>query len=257
MAAAVALALLIAGCSSEDSDDKVTKSTTTTTSTTEDTTDDATDDTTDDADSRAQAGQGPWSETAASMRGKDGTTAEFDCPPEGTAGTVWGTNIYTDDSSVCTAAVQVGLITFDEGGTVTIEIAPGAKEYVGSNHNGVESRPYGTWDGSFTFPDADELEVDAGITWDRAANFYANEEGPVTVTCVADGTPGSVWGTGPFTADSSICTAALFAGEITSEDGGEVTFEFSEGLDSYEGGEANGVTTQSYGSYDSSFDFVG
>lgn len=243
------------GCSSEE---KVAKPTSTTAAPTTDapTDDSATEDDVAEGE-REQQGEGPWSETAAAMRGENGTTAEFDCPPEGTAGRVWGTNVYTDDSSVCTAAVQVGLITFDEGGTVTIEIAAGEQEYFGSTYNDVESQPYGTWEGSFVFPDAEELEVAAEIAWDRAANFYANEEGPFTVTCMADGTPGSVWGTGPFTADSSICTAALFAGEITAEEGGEVTFELSEGLDSYEGGEANGVTTRSYGVYDSSFDFTG
>jgi hypothetical protein len=251
LTATAAVSLLIAGCSSDDE-----ASTSSTTGAVDESTGEVTTEDTTDPDGRDQAAQGPWGETAASMRGEDGRTADFDCPPDGTAGRVWGTNTYTDDSSVCTAAVQAGLITFDEGGTVTIEIAAGRDEYFGSTHNDVESQPYGAWSGSFVFPDAEQLDVVEEIAWDRPANFYNGAEGTFTVTCMADGSQDSVWGTGPFTADSSICTAALFAGEITADEGGEVTFEFSEGLESYDAGEANDVTTRSYGSYSSSFDFV-
>lgn len=251
LTATAAVALLLAGCSSDDG-----ASGSSTTGTVDQPAGDVKTDDSTAPDGRDQEAQGPWGETATSMRGEDGKTADFDCPPGGTAGRVWGTNTYTDDSSVCTAAVQVGLITFDDGGTVTIEIAAGLDEYFGSTHNDVESQPYGAWEGSFVFPDAEKLDVTEEIDWDRAANFYNGAEGTLTVTCMADGSPGSVWGTGPFTADSSICTAALYAGEITADEGGEVTFKFSEGLDSYDGGKANDVTTQSYGSYSSSFDFV-
>lgn len=251
LATAAAAALLIAGCSSDDE-----TSTSSTTVAVDEPADEVTTDDTTDPDERGQTAEGPWGETAASMRGEEGSTADFDCPPEGTAGRVWGTNTYTDDSSVCTAAVQAGLITFDDGGTVTVQIAAGRDEYFGSTHNDVKSRPYGAWAGSFVFPDAEQLDVTEEISWDRAANFYNGAEGALTVTCMADGSQGSVWGTGPFTADSSVCTAAVFTGEITSDEGGEVTFEFSEGLESYDAGEANDVTTQSYGSYSSSFDFV-
>ena len=45
---------------------------------------------------------------------------------------VWGTDVYTDDSSICTAAVHAGLIEADDGGEVTFELAPGRDEYTGS-----------------------------------------------------------------------------------------------------------------------------
>jgi hypothetical protein len=105
-------------------------------------------------------------------------------------------------------------------------------------------------------PVVDDPEVEE-IEWDRAASSYSDADGPVSVTCKAGDSQGPVWGTGPFTADSSICTAAVFAGQIAPHYGGEATFEISEGLESYEGGEANGVTTQPHGPSDSSFDFVG
>ena len=40
----------------------------------------------------------------------------------GSAGPVYGTDIYSDDSSICTAAVHAGRVDFAEGGLVTIQI---------------------------------------------------------------------------------------------------------------------------------------
>ena len=170
---------------------------------------------------------------------------------------MWGTNLYSDDSSVCTAAVHVGLITFEDGGTVTILIEEGAEEYQSSSFNGVDTNRYASWNGSFSFPDAEPLEAAATIAWDRRANSYADEDGTVfSVICDPDGSPGSVWGTGTYTDDSSICTAAVHAGLIDLADGGAVTFQLVDGLDAYEGSTANGITSQSYGTWSGSFVFV-
>jgi hypothetical protein len=67
---------------------------------------------------------------------------------------VWGDGIYTDDSSVCTAAVHAGLITVAEGGRVVIEISAGLDAYEGATANGVTTLPYASWPGSFGFPGA-------------------------------------------------------------------------------------------------------
>jgi LCCL domain len=192
----------------------------------------------------------PWQRTAAPYRDDVGKTVDFECPGGGEPSPVWGTNLYTDDSSVCTAAVQVGLITFEKGGTVTIKIEAGASEYTGSTNNGVESQKYGSWGGSFSFPDADQIEVSAEIPWDRPGNYYADgRTGDITVVCPPDGTPASVWGTDTYTDDSSICTAAVHAGVITLADGGDVTFQLTPGQDSYQGSTANGVTSLDYGAW--------
>jgi hypothetical protein len=79
------------------------------------------------------------------------TTATVECPPGGAGFSVWGTGVFTDDSSVCTAAVHAGLITFAGGGTVRVERLPGQDSYQGSVANGVTSYPYGPWSGSFRF----------------------------------------------------------------------------------------------------------
>jgi hypothetical protein len=89
--------------------------------------------------------------------GNIGSRYRYICPSGGTQGTVWGVNVYTDDSSVCTAAVQVGVITTAAGGNVTIEIRAGQTAYVGFAHNGVTSRSYGQWPGSFVLAGAAQI----------------------------------------------------------------------------------------------------
>jgi len=94
-----------------------------------------------------------WRANATLHRSMDGEQFEYECPAGGEPDTVWGTDVYTDDSSVCTAAVHVGLITLEEGGTVTIEIRPGEDAYEASERNGIETSPYPAWGGSFVIVD--------------------------------------------------------------------------------------------------------
>jgi len=91
----------------------------------------------------------PWRQTAQQYRGNDAQRYTIDCSPSGTAATIWGTTFYTDDSSICTAAVHRGDITLASGGTVTYEMAPGQDSYEGSEQNGITSRDYPSWPGSF------------------------------------------------------------------------------------------------------------
>jgi hypothetical protein len=98
------------------------------------------------------SGYTDWGTNATEHRGENGFQYGYDCPPNGSAGSVWGTDTYTDDSSICTAAVHYGLIGFAGGGSVTIEISPGLDSYSGSDRNGVSSSDYGSWSGSYFFP---------------------------------------------------------------------------------------------------------
>ncbi|MEM6427470.1 MAG: LCCL domain-containing protein [Cyanobacteria bacterium P01_D01_bin.128] len=94
-----------------------------------------------------------WSETAAEYQGQVGRQIRYSCIPNGSLSSVWGTDIYTDDSSICSAAVHAGLINQSQGGNVIIEIAPGEIAYEGTTRNGVTSTEWGRWDGSFVFVD--------------------------------------------------------------------------------------------------------
>jgi len=91
-----------------------------------------------------------WDTDASALRGQSGRFA-FTCPanPRGRDQYVWGSNPYTDDSSVCQAAVHAGAITYASGGRVVVETRPGQDRYTGSRRNGVETLDYGSWGDSF------------------------------------------------------------------------------------------------------------
>jgi hypothetical protein len=92
-----------------------------------------------------------WDVDARTYNGMNYTRYVYTLPAGGTASDVWGTDTYTDDSSIGSAAVHAGLITFADGGTVTIRILPGQSQYTGTTRNGVTSIDWGDWDGSFEF----------------------------------------------------------------------------------------------------------
>jgi heme/copper-type cytochrome/quinol oxidase subunit 2 len=92
-----------------------------------------------------------WGTSVVSFRPEIGKRYEFLCPPAGTAGTVWGSDIYTADSSICTAAVHAGKITLEQGGEITIEIRPGRSIYGSTTRNGITSNPFGEFAQSIVF----------------------------------------------------------------------------------------------------------
>ena len=93
----------------------------------------------------------PWQMTARQLREGDEDHSRMTCPAGGSAHVVWGSDVYSDDSSVCTAAVHLGIITFEEGGEVLIDHLPGRDGYEGKRRNGVASGSWGSWSGSFAF----------------------------------------------------------------------------------------------------------
>lgn len=98
-----------------------------------------------------------WNSHAVDFREQIGTEFTFDCPALGLAsfGRVWGTEVYTTDSSICTAAVHSGAITSD-GGLVAIQIVDGRSAYDGTAANEVTSIDYGPWNSSFIFVEVPE-----------------------------------------------------------------------------------------------------
>lgn len=93
-----------------------------------------------------------WATTALAMPCVPGARHRYRCPVRGSVAPCWGTDLYTHDSSVCTAAVHAGRITVDDGGEVTFEMRAGASSYIGSSRNGVTSLSTGSWPCSFAFP---------------------------------------------------------------------------------------------------------
>ena len=172
----------------------------------------------------------PWLITAESVGNEIGKQYHLNLPPGGYAGALWGSGIYTDDSLVGTAAVHSGLITFEEGGEVHFLITEGRKLYASSTRNGVSSAAYGPWPKSFMFVDEKGrlIEPEAydliPIEWNVNGQFLQLSEGEqATVFLEPGGYEDVVWGSDPYTIDSSIGSAAVHAGLITFDHGGTIT----------------------------------
>lgn len=218
-----------------------------------------------------------WLLTAQGLDASPGERVTLQLPPGGSAAPVWGTGIYTDDSSIGTAAVHMQLISFATGGEVTIEIRDGLASYEGSTSNGVVSNSYGEWGGSFVFLDRNGQELAAKVSapavvavpattvpntseeidWSTSAGDLSLDVGNrITVQLSPGGSAGTVWGTGIYTDDSSIGTAAVHMGLITFVQGGTVEIEVQGGQSTFAGSSQNGVVTNSYGDWGGSFVFV-
>lgn len=194
------------------------------------------------------------------------------CAPSAN-GVVWGTDLYTDDSNVCVAAVHVGLNDDAIGGVVTIEMRPGASRYIGTLRNGVTTRDYPSFSGSYAFVGNDGGLIgnvndpspdggsDGGVleqfSWSTTGDDWADADGTRrTGTCPPNGSERSLWGTDVYTDDSSICTAAVHVGVITLANGGVVTFEVRPGQVSYTGSTRNGITSNDYAEWERSFAII-
>ena len=205
-----------------------------------------------------------WWTSAMAHRATPGRALALYCPPRGQLGNLWGSGPYTDDSSICTAAVHAGRITRRAGGTVLIRVVPGLSAYPGSRRHGVTSRAYGPWTGSFEviwgragWRPARRATGPHRLTWRTSAVAWRGKRGRLTFHCPAGGRPGGLWGTIRYTDDSSICTAGVHAGVIRLARGGRVTIRILPGAKRYLGNSQNGITSRAYGPWTGSFEVVG
>lgn len=206
-----------------------------------------------------------WSASVISLGGVEGGTGAIDCPAGGTFGTVWGTGTYTSDSSICTAAVHYGWIVPGVGSRVSYRVVPGQQGYQGSAQNGVTSLDYGQWNLSFQITGA---EVSGGapgatpigarpIDWSTTLDTLGPlpEGQSLVVHCPPGSSEAPVWGNGIYTSDSAICRAAQHAGRVSPASGGTVTLLQAGSRTGFAGTQSNGVTSLSYGPWESSYWF--
>jgi hypothetical protein len=174
------------------------------------------------------------------------------------SGGVWGSDLYTDDSHVCRAAVHAGVIG-EGGGTVWVFERPGLGAYPAVTRNGVPSSSWPAWRRSIAFRPASEAVI-ADDTEPRAEacpeNLAGRPEGTmVTCTCSIEAmSRGSIWGDGAYTADSILCRAARHTGAI-GRYGGTVRARLVAGRPSYAAATRNGITSGSWASYRTSLSF--
>ncbi|WP_327008080.1 Hsp70 family protein [Dactylosporangium sp. NBC_01737] len=94
--------------------------------------------------------------------------------------------------------------------------------------------------------------------WSTTAKEYEGYEGKlIRYTCPKNGKPGDVWGNGPYTTDSSVCTAAVHAGYLQLDEGGTTIIQIRKGSESYEGSTQFNITTKSWDAYDWEFTIAG
>lgn len=169
------------------------------------------------------------------------------CPAGGNLEGVWGTDIYTDDSSICTAAVHAGILTASAGGTVTIEMRPDAGQYAGSRRNGVQTGDWmEPWTGAYVFVrDQASAEPAIAATSHMQLDSWRGQAGrTLSFSCPPFIELHTVYGTDLYTDDSYVCSAAVHAGIVTRRDGGIITLELVAGVASFLSSTRHGVTSQ-------------
>jgi hypothetical protein len=169
-------------------------------------------------------------------------------------GSVWGSDVYTDDSSLCRAAVHVGVLP-PAGGTLTVVREAGRPLYVGSRRNGIESHDYGAYSDSIRFVGA---PAPAPGPQPCPTRLSINRALPTPFSCRCDAASaqhGTVWGSDVYTDDSNLCLAAVHFGVISTS-GGTVTVTREAGRQLYTGSLRNGVQSSDYGAYSDSIRFV-
>jgi hypothetical protein len=232
---------------------------------------------------------------AATTGGTAGTRAAryaFVCPRQRTVPRVWGSDLYTSDSSLCGAAAHAGVIA-TTGGAFVVERRAGASSYDGSTRFGVTTTTWSAFDESFVvlgdgcIPAATrcggacvDLTGDArhcgacghacgagrtclagGCVEGEVASKETSASGRLCTAgaehsfhCPPTATAGAtVWGTDVYTVDSSVCVAAVHAGKIPAS-GGRVTITMRPGLKSYAASTRHGVTSEAWGAWPCSFE---
>lgn len=80
--------------------------------------------------------------SAKAFRSQVGKIVTFVCPSKlNTIREIWGTDVYMDESPICTAAVHAEVFTPSASVQVTIVMGPGAESLEGTGRNGVSSDP--------------------------------------------------------------------------------------------------------------------
>ncbi len=186
-------------------------------------------------------------------------------------GKVFGSDIYSADSSIAAAAVHAGILQNGQIGTVTLEIMQGSPSYTGSARYGVTSLPSASYrlgfrfigqmpgSGGFQPPPGQQppaplaSKIFAFTDPSIIARLVEKNPGMSTAFLVTGTTNGIVKGTGTYTIDSSLATAAVHAGILSPGQKGLVRVTLLPGQNSYPGSAKNGVTSVNSGASPSSY----
>lgn len=188
------------------------------------------------------------------FRGQNGDELFFWVTGDG-MGSVWGTDIYTDDSYLSASVVHAGVLEDGETGAVMVTILPGEDEYTGTERNDVISWDYGEWSGSYIVEALPaHVIAEEGVMGDPGnLTEYRGLDGDVFEFEVTGDAWGSLWGTDIYTDDSSLAAAAVHAGVLEDGETGIVTVTILPGEEAYAGSERNGIESWDYPEWSGSY----
>jgi hypothetical protein len=204
------------------------------------------------------AGAAPDPGNVVSLRGQNGKVFFFEVTGA-QKGPVWGTDVYTDDSSLATAAVHAGVVKVGHKAVVKVTILPGEQKYGGSMRNGITTTDFGAFEGSF------KVEAVKGRIPRRAAPqprvmadpgtlvAFRGQNGKSFLFEITGQNTGSVWGTGLYTDDSSLATVAVHAGIVKVGQKAVVKVTILPGEQQYTGSDRNGITSSDFGDWAGSY----
>ena len=235
----------------------------------------------------------PAPETVRKYRGHNGSLLKFRVRGV-KSDRVWGGTdcYYTDDSDLAAAALHAGAVPLGEWGVVKVVIRPGRSNFWGFPRNGINSKNYGEYSGSFQIvncknsvptpsgkvpgstssPSAQPASTpsltapqngrpsapSAGSAVIAAPGnmvSYRGQNGKSYVMRVTGSTSGRLWGGSGnvYTDDSSIAAAAVHAGLLRAGQTGTITVTVLPGQTSYPTLTRNGVTSTQYGKWHGSY----
>lgn len=155
------------------------------------------------------------------QRGRNGvfyvrTTAQ-------TGGSVYGTNIYTDDSTLATVVIHAGILSAGQTGIVAVSMLAGQPAYTSTTRNGITSFAYGAFAGSYSVSAVGATPTTPDTTPDNFSFSAISGVAPetvtisnsITVTGINTATPISISG-GEYALDSGAYTnqaGTVFAGQ--------------------------------------------
>lgn len=138
-----------------------------------------------------------------------GAVYYFEVTGDGSSFAIWGSDIYTDDSSLAKAAVHSGSIAAGETAIVKVTLLAGQSSYLSSTRNGQASSNWGAFSNSFMV----EPCPSAAFTIDTQPddlNLMAGQSGQLTVVASTGGLTYQ-WYRGPQGDESNPVTGATSA----------------------------------------------
>ncbi|CAF1302287.1 unnamed protein product [Adineta steineri] len=191
------------------------------------------------------------SESLTGYRDKVGQTFSFMITGN-SQGSIWGTDIYTDDSHLAVAAVHAGAVKTGETKSVTVKILPGELSYQASICNDIISSSYGAWEGSYSFVG---VPITAAIIIPDLQT-YRDKVGQSFSFMITGSIQGSVWGTDIYTDDSNVAVAAVHAGVVENGETKMIGIKILPGRSIYQGTTQNGITSAWYDIWEGSYSFI-